>query len=149
MSVYKGLGSGGGGHGSDGRIRLEAFAHNFTGSSFPGPYASAPGLIFLSSNTPSVRVVSIDGQPIPSDPTGNFIPADVDITNASPVILNIQAENIPAGSIVDLTMWSEAGNSTNFSSSPLVGTEQPSTATGVVTVPYGFSRFYIDASWTN
>ncbi|NKB25840.1 MAG: hypothetical protein GKR87_16000 [Kiritimatiellae bacterium] len=104
----------------------------------------------MSSNTPSVRVVSIDGRPVPANSTGSFTPADVSITNPNPVILNIQAENIPTGSIVNLRIWSEAGNSTSVTpSSPLVGTEQSSTATGVVAVPYGFSRFYGDASWTN
>ncbi len=149
LSVYRGIGSNGGGSGSDGRIRLEAFDHNFTVGTNPGYTYSSPSVVFLPTNNivPSVRVVSVDGQLVPANPTGSFGPADLDITNAAPVTLDIVTENIPTGATVTVTMWSENGGSTNFTSSPLMGTDQSST--GTVPVPFGFSRFYIDAYWAN
>ncbi len=153
LSVYRGIGSNGGGSGSDGRIRLEAFDHNFTVGTNPGYTYSSPSVVFLPTNNivPSVRVVSVDGQLVPANPTGSFGPADLDITNAAPVTLDIVTENIPTGATVTVTMWSENGGSTNFTSSPLMGTDQSSTGTVPVPVPvpFGFSRFYIDAYWAN
>src|SRR4029079_7295036 len=59
-----------GGNGSRGRIRLEAFQHALTGSVDPAPLRASPFEVFLSTNQPSVRVVSVAGANVPVVPTG-------------------------------------------------------------------------------
>ena len=108
--------------GSFGRIRLEAFQHQFSGAIDPVPRVVAPGLVFLGPTAPSVRVVSVGGVAVPDNPTGSFVVADVTVDLVAPAILAIEANNIPLGTIVQLTLTSESGPSETVASTPLAGT---------------------------
>jgi len=138
-----------GGRGSHGRVRVESFTINYLGSSYSTIKYASPGKMFpLSSiSSPSVRVVTINGIAVPQNPTGFFDPPDLvdDITGA--VTLEIEAINVPIGTVVHLTMGSENGGTVNFDSTPLAGTLENSTATALVTVPYGYSRFTLRATF--
>jgi hypothetical protein len=135
-------------NGSYGRIRMEAFQHAFTGFVDPAPHFVTPGLVFPPANAPSVRVVRIAGVDVPLNPTGSFIMPDVELDNASAVTLEIEARNIPPGTVVELTLTPETGQQQMAVSTPLAGTLQLSTATAVMTLPHGFSRFFVQANWT-
>ena len=73
---------------------------------------------------------------------------DVTLDDASTVLLEIEARNIPLGTVVHLTITPETGSAQTVDSTPLAGTLELSSATAVMTIPHGFSRFLVKASWT-
>jgi hypothetical protein len=135
-----------------GRIRLEAFQNTFTGSISPDTSIrtlGSPFALFLPTITPSVRVVSVDGKSVPSNPTGSFTMPDITINKSVAVLVNIAANNIPPGTVVKLYISSENASDQTVDSTPLAGTPTTSTATASVTLPPGFSRGFVRATWTN
>jgi hypothetical protein len=74
---------------------------------------------------------------------------DVAINKATAVTVNIAASNIPIGTIVKLYISSENAVDQTVNSTPLAGTLASSTATASVTLPSGFSRGFVRATWTN
>ena len=63
--------------GSWGRIRIEAFDIQYSGSHSPSANLATPGILFPPpATTPSVRVVAVDGIPVPDNPLGSYTPAD-------------------------------------------------------------------------
>jgi hypothetical protein len=149
------IGAGGGGGfsgypgGSPGRIRLEAFQHLFP-SNRTGPTANfvTPGIIFPPASTPSIRVVRVAGVAVPENSTGSFFMPDVTLDNVAAVVVEIEARNVPLGTVVQLTITPETGSQQMVVSSPLAGTEALSNATATVTLTHGFSRFSVQANWT-
>jgi hypothetical protein len=73
---------------------------------------------------------------------------DVTIDTPAAITLDIEAHNIPVGTMVQLTISSENGPLQTVTSSPLAGTLALSTATATATLPPGFSRFFVQATWT-
>ena len=137
-----------GGTGSPGRIRLEAFNLSLTGQVDPSPFTSPPGLIFPPASAPAVRIVSIAGVAVPENPTASFITPDVTLDNTTIATIQLAASKVPVGTVVHLTLTPETGEIVNVDSTPLAGTFDSSTATASVTIPHGFSRFSVQASWT-
>jgi len=134
--------------GSHGRIRLEAFQSNVTGSFItPPPHIVSPGIVFLPDTAPSVRVVRVAGVDVPENSTGSFFMPDVTIDNVAAAIIEIEARNVPLGTVVQLSIFSETGLRQVVESTPFESTEARSNATAVVTLPHGFSRFYVQANW--
>ncbi len=134
--------------GSQGRIRLEAFQHLFTSRIDPPPAVASPGPIFPPASAPAVRIVSIGGVAVPANPTASFIAPDVTLDNAATVTIQLAGSKVPVGTIVHLTLTPETGPTLNADSTPLAGTLDASTATASITIPHGFSRFSVQASWT-
>jgi len=137
-----------------GVIRLEDFQHSSnirnTGG---GVFIASPFAVFPNpapSPTPSVRVVSVAGMPVPPSPTGSLTMPDITISELTSVPLEIEARNIPPGTVVQLHIFSEANNGTGqvVNTTPLGGTMQLSTATATYTFPAGFSQGYVRATWT-
>jgi len=133
--------------GSPGRIRIESYHQQFVGSVTPAAAFSTPNVVFASANAPTVRVVSVDGEAVPANPTGSFVLPDVTISDGGPVVIAIEAHNIPLGTAVSLKLVPETGAPVTAFSDALAGTFESSTATASATVPAGFSRFYVQASW--
>jgi len=146
-----GGGAGGGvSPGGSGRIRLEAFQNTFNGGSINtsiGTLASPFALFLPTTPAPSVRVVSVDGQPVPANPTGSFTVPDVAINKSAAVTVQIAASNIPPGTVVKLYISSENAPDQTIDSLPLAGTLATSTATASVVLPPGFSRGFVRATW--
>lgn len=134
--------------GSNGRVRVESFTNDFTGVIGPLVGVSSPGLVFQPASAATVRVVSIAGIDVPAQPTGSFETADVTVDDVTTADINIEANNIPLGTVVRLTLFSENGPTVNVDSTPLAGTVETSTATASASLPHGFSRFEIRADWT-
>ena len=135
-------------NGSVGRIRVEATELTFTGSISPAGFFSAPGLVFLPETTPALRITKIDGQDVSANPTGSFVVPDVTIEAVTAVNIDIAANNIPVGTTIQLRIISESGDIQEVESTGLAGALEASTATASVTLPHGFSRFFIEATWT-
>jgi len=137
------------GEASYGRIRLEAFQQKFTGGTIdPAPFFATPGPVFPPASAPSVRIVSIGGVSVPANPTASFISPDVTLDNAATITIQLAGSKVPVGTVVHLTLTPETGAIVNVDSTPLAGTFDSSTATASVTIPHGFSRFSVQASWT-
>lgn len=133
--------------GSVGRIRLEAFQQNFTGTSNPIASQGTPYAVPLPTNVPSLRIVTVNGIAVPLNPTGASNLADISINTASPIPLTLEARNIPVGTIVKINVISDAAGDSVVNSSPLGGTLTLSTATATVQPGPGFTRLSIRATW--
>ncbi len=136
-----------GGFGGAGRIRLEAVTNSFSGTSVPEAIVSAPKPVFYPESAPRVKLVRVDGIDVAVDPTGSFVMPDVVINNAEEVTLEIEASNIPAGTVIELRLNGNEGEFQTLMSTPLAGTIESSTATAAATIPSGFSTFFLTASW--
>jgi hypothetical protein len=134
--------------GSRGRIRLETFQLGFIGMVDPSPSTAKPGLVFPPTSAPAVRITSIGGVAVPANPTASYITPDVTLDDATSVTIQLAASKVPVGTVVHLTLTPETGSIVMVDSTPLAGTFESSTATATVTIPHGFSRFSVQASWT-
>lgn len=129
--------------GGGGRIRLEAFRLNYNGPSNPNFIRASPFGLFLNTDQPVVRVVRVAGVPVPPIPAATFEMPDVTIMDGGSVTFEIEAENVPLGTVVKLHLFSENGLDQAVDSTPLTGTEELSTASATVEVPPGFSRSFV------
>jgi hypothetical protein len=154
LTVSGGLGSGPGGSGSSGWVRLEGFqiSNSFQ---LDATRVTSGSPVDSNSLTPpsSIRVTAIDGVPVPANLSGSFVLADVTISRNSPVNVDIQARGIPPGTVVTLQVYPQTPTDVLTINLPtaqatLIGTVESSTATATFTFPYGFSRGFVRASWT-
>jgi hypothetical protein len=141
-----------GGTGSDGRIRLEAFEQEFTGVTRPTAPRAAPIDVFLPAREdraqPILRVVSVDGAPL-ENPTASITSADILAETREPIDVEVQALNIPVGTVVNLRLISENQTDQVIDSPPLMGTRDLSSTTVMIPVlPPGFSRAFVRAEWS-
>jgi hypothetical protein len=131
--------------GGNGLARFES--NNLGGVSVNGPTTrSTPFALNLpTTGAPTVKVTSINSQPINSNP---FSFPDITINSTSQVPIVIQATNVPiATAVVKIYVFSEAGPDQVISIGPLTGTDASSTATMNITYPAGGSRGYVKATW--
>ena len=132
---------------TSGVIRVEAFQIgpiNATGTL----YTATPFGLFLSpAGIPSLRVVSVGGIPVATSPTGTFTIPDVTVNSNLPLPVVIAATNVTVGTIVTLTIFSENGPDLTIQSTPLAGALAASTATANVTLPPGFSKGFVKATF--
>lgn len=133
--------------GSVGRIRLDAFLHQFTGIAIPSASLGSPYNVPFPKNVPSVRVISVAGVPVPLAPSGSFAMPDVAINQAAPVPVVIEAANVPPGIVAQVYLISGSAPDQIVNSLPLAGTFQKSSATASVKIPPGFSRGYVRVIW--
>jgi hypothetical protein len=138
---------------SAGQVRIEAFQNqsNFNVVPISQGSTATPFNAFLP--TSSVRVVKVNGIALPPNPSASFTLPDVTINQSQAVTIEIEAKNIPIGTIVNLEVFAE--NPSNLAvvnevaaSTPLGGTVALSTATASFTFPPGFSRCFVRATWT-
>ena len=134
--------------GGNGIVRLEAFSNTFAGNIGGQSFLASPASLFLPASPTAIQVVSIGGIPVNSSPTGSFVVPDVTVNSSSPLTVQIQAQNVPLGTTVTLFIFSENGPDQTITSTALAGASAASsTATASVTLPSGFSRGYVKASW--
>jgi hypothetical protein len=154
ITAAAGLASNGLDSGSPGRIRIEAVARQLAGATIsPTPaLATAFGQPLILTARPRLRVTSIVDQAgthlVADPPSASFAIPDVTIDDSGPVTVNIEAQNIPVGTVVQLHVVSQTGPGQVVDASPLVGTSAASTATATVTLPSGFSRGFVRAVFT-
>jgi hypothetical protein len=134
----------------NGIVRLEANQNTFSGSVGGTYYTATPGGLFLPSPTgqPSIVVTSVGGISVNTSPTGAFTVPDVTVNSTSPLTAQIQAANVPTGTIPTLYILTENFPDQKIVSTPLAGTLATSSATATVTLPPGYSKGFITATWT-
>ncbi len=95
-----------------------------------------------------MKVATIGGNPVAASPTGTFTVPDVTVNSNGPLAVAVQATNVPIGTIATITFFSENGPDQVVQTTPLAGTLAASTATASVTLPSGFSKGFIKATFT-
>jgi hypothetical protein len=146
---------------SSGRVRLDAFTHNWTFSIQAAYTTGSPVSSFVPSGPPPGIVVSsitatVNGTPVPiflpDKPTGSFDVPDAVINSSTAVTLEIRARGVPVGKVADLYVFSLEGADQVIHSPPLASFDDPAhkytTSTTVqITLPSGLSRGYVRAKW--
>ncbi len=126
----------GGGAGSAGRGRIEAF----TNTANLNVVGVAPSLALPTSATlasaPLLQITSVAGVAPPATPTASFATPDVVLpaTTTNPVTVALSGANIPPGSAVTVCVQGQVGAVT-ATSTTLAGTQTATTATMSVTIP--------------
>lgn len=137
--------------GSHGRIRIETFSSSLAGTLSSPTTSGLPGFVFPPSTYPSIRVTHVGGVAVTASPTGSFTIPDVAITAdpATAVTVQVEARNIPVGTVLSLTFFStDFINATvEGTPTPLAGTLEVSTASAQVKFPSGFTRVTVKATW--
>lgn len=137
------------GVGGNGRIRLEAFAESYSGSTAGNVSISSPfPLLLPTAGVPSARVVSINGVVINPNP-GTFPDITINTTSAVPVL--IQTHNIQLTATINLTILDQNGVSDTVIPAPPIGNcDQDNFCTTTVNVifPFGASRGLTKVTWT-
>lgn len=97
-----------------GRVRIEANTLSATVTSNPPTIAVPPGttpIIFQSANSPTVRIVSVDGVDSPADPMAPLVSsADIAIQKNTPVTIVLETRNFAtAGAVVSVRVANKYG----------------------------------------
>ena len=132
--------------GGDGRIRIEGENITFSGSSQPAYTRSLPKPI-ATTDLPSIRIASIAGVNVPTNPTGS---ADVSLpaTTTDPVIVTFATANVPTGNAIKLRIVPAYGVPIEVLSPAISGTVASGSASVSVTPPQGPSVLQAVTSYT-
>src|SRR5690625_5076284 len=141
-----------GGHGGDGRIRVEAFSNELVDLGNPQFSLGVPEenpRIFRDQTTPTIRSVSLDGQPVPDDPRGalSFPNTDVTMSETGTATLVIEAENVPLDSEVIARVIRRTGKDSAYVAALTSGTFESSLWTAEVDISGGFSTVQVSAEF--
>jgi hypothetical protein len=95
-------------------------------------------------------VTSIGGIAVPPNPTGSFTVPDVLLNSSSPLTVNINASNVPLGTIPTLYFSTENYPDQKITANAgLAGSLANSTTTATVTLNPGYSVGYITVTWVH
>lgn len=129
------------GNGGVGRVRLEANTLNGIDTVVPVPSTAAPGAIFPSATMPNVRVLSINGAPVPASPSGGFYFPFVDLIGQrfpTNTVVLVQCRNVSITSQVSLRIAPTLGAAGIYSMAYSSGDQALSTwSVTVPTIPAG------------
>lgn len=132
-----------GGNGARGFIRAEAYDYSaFNPNLYSVPIGIALPNPISISNEPKLRISQIAGVSVPLSTRGSLQSSpDIVLPGSlpNPVELQIEATNLPLGSIVQVTITPPNGSKTVSQSTPLSGTTNASSATASVNLPAGMS----------
>lgn len=129
-----------------GRIRLDAFNQQFTGTLTGVATTGYPYNVPLPTSQPSVRVVSIAGISVPTNTSGSFATPDVVMNQSGPVNVSVAGSNVPPGTTVTLWLISDVGPDQMITGT-LSGSLGSTTATISATFQPGYSYGFVRATW--
>lgn len=136
---------------SDGRIRIEAVNLNFIGSTIGASsiVSLVPSTVLLTDVQLAIlRIVSVAGMPVPANPGGSTINADVVFTAATNVDIVIESSEIVPGTVIEVGIQNQTEGTQSITSPPLAGSLASSSTTVNATIPPGISRITTKATWT-
>lgn len=125
------------GAGGSGRIRLEATAFPYTGSTTPTATTGLPQAVFPATGQPGLWIARVAGIDTPPTPSGSILAAPdilLPLGTTSPVEVLLTASNVPLGTVIQVTATPQSGTKTSALSSGLAGTLASSTATASLTI---------------
>lgn len=131
----------GGGNGAPGFVRIEAFNFSVFNPNVPtnSAFFSLPNPVTAPS-APSLRIASVAGVAAPATPLGSLAGMPdivVPSTTTNPVTVAIEAMNIPAGTVVQVTLIPLNGSRINVQTGPLSSTQPASSASASLSLPSG------------
>jgi hypothetical protein len=130
-------------------VRLEAFTFTYTGTTGGNLYTASPVNLYLPAVNaePLITVTSIGGIAVPASPSGSFAVPDVLLNSTSPLVVNIQATNVPPGTIPTVHFSTQNFPDQTIIAPALAGTLASSTTTTSVTLNPGYSIGFVTATW--
>ncbi len=134
-----------------GRVRIETYQRTTTPTVAPANARTThgtPSVLEVPAAGPRVRLARVGGVDASPTPSGSFEVPDAVIAAAGPVTVELAASGVPLGTVLTVTFQPEDGAALTATSSPLTGTLAASTATVQVTFPSGFTRVFVQATWT-
>ncbi len=137
--------------GASGVVRLEFFQSTFTGTTGGTLYTATPVNVFApaANSQPYISVTSIGGIAVPANSTGSFVVPDVLLNSTSALTVNIQAVNVPLGTIPTVYFSTENFPDQRIAANAgLTGTLASSTTSATVTLKPGFSIGFVTATWS-
>lgn len=141
----------GGLDGGLGRIRIDADDLQLTGPtsspSFTTDNFTIP--VFPPATYPTLRATMVDSESVPADPIAGIDTVDVSISNATDVVLAIEATDIPVGTTVIVHVIPGRGGRYTVNSTPLAdagGGLLTATAT-IPNFPAGRVEIQLRAAW--
>jgi len=133
--------------GSAGRIRIEGDAITYTGTASPAYVGDTPRAVFIAQ-APTLRIVSVAGQPVPANATGI---ADVVLpatASESPLEVGFSTTNIPLGNQITLRAVPAYGAAVEVVSPAIQGSETAGTAQASITLPAGPTTLQATTTYT-
>lgn len=133
--------------GEPGRLRIETATPLPTApapvlQTFPetiGVPPSNPPIIWPAANAPKARVVSVDAQPAPADPSSPLVAAaDVAIQNNNPVNILIETRDFPIEGVVQLAVIPKFAGRSMLPATRIGGDINLATWRVTTTLPKGF-----------
>lgn len=126
-----------------GRLRVETLANNWELSAPPWASIGLPGPIFPESTAPRLRATLVHGKSVPLDPLAGMMSEELLFNSTQPVTIQIEANNVPPGQVVEVKIVSETSNAAIVLSTPLSGSVALSTATATHDFPKGRSEIQL------
>jgi hypothetical protein len=118
------------GAGGDGRIRVEADSIDVTDPGNPAAtFDLSPGPIFPDASAPTLTATMVMGDIVPADPLAGIETTDMVVADTAEVTIEIEATNIPVGTLVEVVLVPDGGPGQVILSTPLAGDLSLSTAT--------------------
>lgn len=133
--------------GAAGRIRIEADAIAFNGTSQPAYVSDTPGSVFIAS-APTLRIASVAGQPVPAQPTGANDVALPASAGEGPSVIGFESSNVPVGNVVTLRVVPRNGATIEVISPAIAGSTAAGTTQVPVTLPVGASTLQATTTYT-
>lgn len=133
---------------TSGGVRLEAFS--LTNNATTSGVVSVTNTPFAIFNlvVPQLRIVAMCGEFAPLDPVAGIMSSEVEFDNGSPCTIDIEAEEVPAGTTVSVRVIPARGPVVTATSTPLTDIGGGlRTATATVTFPPGRSEVQLRANW--
>ncbi len=133
--------------GNDGRIRIDlTTANQYVGQAIPSPTINSPGepIVLFPPLMPTLRILSIGGFPLPAQPTAAANTSDIALPAQSlvpgfyPVNVELEATNVPSGTMAKVLVGPQYGAGDRIISPPVALTGsvgQPKRATVQVNLP--------------
>ena len=134
----------------DGRVRIETSLLATTLITQPESIAvppSSPPTIFPAANSPTVRIVSVDGVDSPNDPSAPLeASADIPIQNNGTLTVIMETTNFPIEGVVQLRIAEKFGNSRLLTASYTSGDLNSALWTVQTTLEDGFNTLQARAT---
>jgi hypothetical protein len=130
----------------NGRLRIEAYTRNLSGSLSPLPALGTPFQLFLPDTRPSRLLITSVGGELIENPTGSFVTPDALIGTTDAVEIVISTEQIPVGTTVTLVLLEETGIQRSLTGT-VSGSLSSGTAVISTTLPSGYTKGYATAVW--
>jgi len=118
----------------NGRVRVEAFDRQMTFSGTLASYIeSAPPPTLPQPAAYTITILSVDSTPVANPPSGNVTTPDVTFSDLNQVVVQMDTDGVPQGTVLSVVISSETGTTTVQSTAVAAN----GTASANATIPGG------------